>query len=120
MFNERYVLGRVPLCDPRDSSRQYPLSMTCFRQEYWSGLPFPPLRDLPDPGIEAASLASPTLAGGFFTTGPPEKPTIFNRCGNNKLLIWFLILKKIIVFCFYLHLQPLQFQEGLCVNEASN
>ena len=36
--------------------------------EYWGGLPFPS-RDLPDPGIEPMSLASPALAGGFFTTG---------------------------------------------------
>ena len=35
---------------------------------------FLPPRDLPDPGIEAASLASPALAGGFFTTTPPGKP----------------------------------------------
>ena len=41
------------------------LSMGFSRQEYWTGLPFPPPRDLPDPGIE---LASSTLAGGFFTT----------------------------------------------------
>ena len=41
------------------------------RQEYWSGLPFPPPGDLSDPGIEPAS---PTLAGGFFTTEPPGKP----------------------------------------------
>jgi len=41
------------------------------RQEYWSGLPFPPLRDLPDPGIESVS---PALAGGFFITGPHGKP----------------------------------------------
>ena len=34
------------------------------RQEYWSGLPCPPPRDLPNPGIEAASLISPALAGG--------------------------------------------------------
>ena len=34
------------------------------RQEYWSGLPFPPPGDLPDPGIEPMS---PALAGGFFT-----------------------------------------------------
>jgi len=40
-------------------------------QEYWSGLPFPIPGDLPDPGIEPASLASPTLAGGFFTSLPP-------------------------------------------------
>ena len=37
------------------------------RQEYWSGLPFPPPGDLPDPGIKLASLESPALAGGFFT-----------------------------------------------------
>ena len=38
------------------------------RQEHWSGLPFPPAGDLPDPGTEPASLTSPALAGGFFTT----------------------------------------------------
>ena len=43
------------------------LSMEFFRQEYWSGMPFPPLGDLPDPGIESVSLASPELARGFFT-----------------------------------------------------
>ena len=37
------------------------------RQEYWSGLPCPPPRDLPDPGIKSMSLMSPTLAGRFFT-----------------------------------------------------
>ena len=40
------------------------------RQEYWSGLPWPPPGDLPDPQIE---LASPALAGKFFTTEPPGK-----------------------------------------------
>jgi len=43
------------------------------RQEYWSRLPFPPPRDLPDPGMEPVSLASPVLAGVFFTTEPPGK-----------------------------------------------
>ena len=38
------------------------------RQESWSGLPFPPPRDLPYPGIQPASPVSPALAGGFFTT----------------------------------------------------
>ena len=46
------------------------LSMEFSRQEYWSGLPFPPLGDLPDPGIEPMSLASPTLAGRLFTSSP--------------------------------------------------
>ena len=44
------------------------LSMRFFRQEYWSGLPFPTPGDLPNPGIEAASLVSAALAGRFFTT----------------------------------------------------
>ena len=50
---------------------QAPLSMGFFRQEYWSGLPFPPLGDLPNPEIE---LADPILAGGFYITEPPGKP----------------------------------------------
>ena len=42
--------------------------MGFFWQEYWSGLPFPSLVYLPNPGIKRTSLLSPTLAGGFFTT----------------------------------------------------
>ena len=42
--------------------------MESSRQEYWSEMPFPTPGDLPDPGIEPASLSSPALAGGFFTT----------------------------------------------------
>ena len=43
---------------------QAPLSTEFSRQEYYSGLPFPPPGSLPDPEIEPAS---PALAGGFFT-----------------------------------------------------
>ena len=53
---------------------QAPLSMGFSRQEYWSGLPFPPPGHLLGPGIEPMSPASPALAGGFFTTVPPGKP----------------------------------------------
>ena len=42
-------------------ARQVPLSMGFSRQEYWSGLPFLPPGDLPDPGIEPLSPASPAL-----------------------------------------------------------
>ena len=42
--------------------------MGLSRQEYWSGLSFPPPGDLLNPGIEPVSLLSPILAGGFFTT----------------------------------------------------
>ena len=40
-----------------------------LQAEYWSGLPWPPPGDLPDPGIELVFLMSPALGGGFFTTG---------------------------------------------------
>ena len=59
------------LATPWTIACQSPLSMGFPRQEYWSGLPFPPPGDLPHPGIEPASLA---LAGRFFTTEPPGKP----------------------------------------------
>ena len=47
--------------------------MEFFRQEYCSGLPFRFLGDLPDPEMEPASLASPALTGGFFTTEPSKR-----------------------------------------------
>ena len=53
--------------------QQAPLSMEFSRQEYWSGLPCPPPEDHPNPGIKPVSLASPALAGRFFTTEPPGK-----------------------------------------------
>ena len=53
------------------------------KQEYWSGLPFPCLGDLPDPGIETMSLTSPALAGGVFTTSAArEAPP--RLLGGNK------------------------------------
>ena len=53
---------------------QAPLSMEFSRKEYWSMLPCLPPGNLPDPGVEPMSPASPALAGGFFTTEPPGKP----------------------------------------------
>ena len=52
-------------------THQVPLSMGFSRQEYWRGLLFSSPGDPPYPGIEPGSLASPALAGGFFTTEPP-------------------------------------------------
>ena len=49
-------------------ARQAPLSLGFSRQEYWSGLPCPPPKDLHDPGIESSSPTSYALADGFFTT----------------------------------------------------
>ena len=49
-------------------AHQAPLCMGFSRQKYWSRLPFPSPGDLPDSGTEPASVVSPTLASGFFTT----------------------------------------------------
>ena len=61
------------LCGPLDCSPcQAPLSMGFSGQEYWSGLPFPTPGDLPNPGIELTSLASPALDS--LPAAPPGKP----------------------------------------------
>ena len=67
------VLSHVQLCDPMDSSPPGSSSIAFPRKEYWSGLPFPPLGDLLDLGIEPLSFLSPALAGRFFTAAPPGK-----------------------------------------------
>ena len=70
------------LCDAMVAC-QAPLSMGFSRQEYWSGLPWPPPGDLPDPGIEPISLKSPALAGGFFITNTTwEAPLFFMESFN--------------------------------------
>ena len=56
---------------PWTVDHQPPLSIRFSRQEYWSGLPFSPPGDLPNPGNEPKSPASPILAGGFFITELP-------------------------------------------------
>ena len=49
-----------------DSLRPHVLSMEFSRQEYWSGLLFPPPGDLPDPGIELTSPEAPALQADVF------------------------------------------------------
>ena len=67
---------------------QAPLSMGFPRQEYGGGLPFPSSGDLPDPGIEPASLVSPALQADSLQLVPSGKPTnvahlvLRNRAGS--------------------------------------
>ena len=58
---------------PGTVAYQAPLSMEFSRHKYWIGLPFTISGDLPNIGIESESLASPAVAGGFFTAAPPGK-----------------------------------------------
>ena len=53
-------------------AHQSPLSLGFPRQEFWSGLPFPPPGDPPNPRIEPTS---PALAGGSFIPEPPGVPS---------------------------------------------
>jgi len=48
--------------------------MEFSRQEYWSRLPFPTPEDLPNPGIQPASLGSPALAGDSLPLGHLGSP----------------------------------------------
>ena len=59
------------LCDPWTVARQAPLPMGFSRQEYRSGLPCPPLRDLHNPGTEPRS---PILQADSLPSEPPGKP----------------------------------------------
>ena len=61
---------------PWTIAHQAPLSMGFSRQEYWNGLPSPPPGDLPNPGIEPASLCVSCI-------DPPGKP-IYWGSGNRK------------------------------------
>ena len=71
------LLSRVRLFTaPWMLAHQAPLSMGFSMQEYWSGLPFPPPGELPDPGIELASLVSPRLPhwqGDSLSLAPPRR-----------------------------------------------
>ena len=63
------LLSRVQLfATPCTVACHAPLSIEFFRQEYWSGLPFPYAGDLPNLEIKPISPESPALAGRFFTT----------------------------------------------------
>ena len=74
-----YAQSCLTLCDTMDIAHQAPLSMKFPRQEYWSGLPFPTLRNS---RIELTSPVSPASAGRFITTGPPGKQFCFLHICN--------------------------------------
>ena len=57
-------------------ARQAPLSMGFLRQEHWSGLPFPPPGDLPNPGIEPTSPVFPALQVGSLPLSQQESPCV--------------------------------------------
>ena len=67
-------------------AHQAHLSIEFSRQEYWSGLLFPPPGGLPDPGIKPTAPVFPELAGRFFTAELAGKPTM--HCSRCKKPLW--------------------------------
>ena len=95
-----FVLSRVQLFVTLWTvACQVPLSVGFSRQEYRSGLPFPPPGDIPDPGTKPTS---PALAGGFFTTELPGiiviaikwKSWDLNPCQPRNGCLWTVALEK--------------------------
>jgi len=64
-----------------------PLSMGFSRQECWSGLPFPPSGNLPNPRIEPVPLMSPALRGRFFTTSATWKVLKYSYAVNLNCIL---------------------------------
>ena len=89
---------------PWTVAHQAPPAMGFSRQEYWSGLPCPSPGNLPDRGIEPTSIASPALAGRFFTTSAawevPPSPGIMGSPPwlwtlGSFITHWFCVLGQI-------------------------
>ena len=76
----------LTLCDPMGcTAYQAPLSIGFSRQEYWSGLPLLPPRDLPNPGTESESSVSPVLQVDSLLVNHPGSPLYTpNGLTNNE------------------------------------
>ena len=72
LYKDMYMCSVVSdYVTPFTGAQQSPQSMGFPRKEYWSGLLFPSLGDLPNPSV---GFMSPTLAGGFLSPEPSGKP----------------------------------------------
>ena len=95
-------LSRVQLfATPWTTVRQAPLFMGFFRQEYWSGLPFPPPGDLPDPGIQPQGSTSPAWQADSLPLSHLVSPMtwlylnyIFQRASRASILLYTLLYLK--------------------------
>ena len=65
------------LCNPMDCSPSASSVHGILQARILEWVAISSSGDLPDPGIEPASLTSPTLAGGFFTTSTTWEAYIY-------------------------------------------
>ena len=111
---------------PWTVAHQAPLSMEFSRQEYWSGLPFPPPEDLPDPETEPVPLMSPSLQASSLPLVPPGNPTgpyfgIISFCPFTYVLCrstWFTGYSKFLNITHYYYIQG-SFPSGLDGKESA-
>ena len=100
------MLSRIQLSStPWTARHQAPLSMGLSWQEYWSGLPFPPPGDLPDPGIEPVSSNCRTLHCVSCTAGHQGSPK--EICGKPTIVFflkWVPTLKSGFPFLYSIYL----------------
>ena len=85
----KLLQSHLTLCDPMDCSLPAPLSMGFSRQEYWSELPCPPPRDLPDPRTQVSCVSC--IGSRFFTTSttweaPQTVYLLANKLSKTELL----------------------------------
>ena len=80
----------LTLCDLMDVARQAPLSLGLSRQEYWSGLPFPPPGHLPKLGIEPGLLhwEADSLLSGATREVPYEILRVVKFTKKSKVGFW--------------------------------
>ena len=71
---------------PWTTAHQALLSMRFSRQGYWSGLPFPSPRDLPNPGIEPGSPAMQADSLPTELQGKPQKSSVFQTSICNPII----------------------------------
>ena len=97
---------------------QAPLSMGCSGQEYWSGVPCPPPGDLPDPGIEPASPASPALQVDSLPLSHWGSPQMLYWQYNHWALFynksWRLTTEKMFWLEDKMYIGQIQHDESLC------
>ena len=100
-------------------ARRASLSMRYFRQEYESGLPFLPPRDLPDPGIKTLISCVSCIAGGFFMLshlGSPYHDLPSNKNGSSCVIRYCKCFTVFILVCRYSHFgQVHRFLAGLVI-----
>ena len=94
---------------PWTGTHQAPLPMGFPRQEYWSGLPFSSLGDLPDSGIKPVSPAPSASPGRFFTPEPSGKSKIKDRRRN-------FIQVKTKIKCISVQFSSVQFSHSVVSN----